>query len=184
MQDALSGELDEEARGLMEAQMFTVMKNLGGAKTLNWRHFVIAAYRLQFTRNPALRGWNRYAAKLRAEFNRFDVDSDGFLEKDEFEALCKTSDAEHNVALRTAFKDPENLKKVEAQFKEIDANFDNVLSFEEYLLWRWFGENDKTIPGPWFKQAPDGEDDYEELEDDFSGAADLRKAVRVYARTR
>jgi len=157
MQEVLRGTFDDEALALIEPAMFWVMRKLVAsnysAKKAEWKHFVIAVAALNYS-SWAPKKWCRYIVQLHAEFINFDMDGDNFLTEKEFEALCTQTDAPFSKNLKAAFATEENVNSMKETFKDIDANHDGVLSFDEYVIWRWMGEVAQTLKGPWFDDNP------------------------------
>lgn len=152
MQEVFRGTFDDEAVALIEPEMFRLMCQFS-AKQADWKHFVIAIGNLNYS-SCAHKMRCRCIAQLHAEFVNFDMDEDDFLTQKEFEALCTQTAAPFSKKLKVAFATEENVNSMKQTFKDIDANRDGVLSFDEYVIWRCMGEVAHTLTGPWFDDNP------------------------------
>jgi len=100
-----------------------------GASEIDWSIFVIAVYSLYLAADVDTRKWRQNKARWHQIFRHFDSDMDEFLDQKEFTAMML------EIGQQGDMTHEQFLAEIKKDFKSIDVNIDNELSFSEFMLW-------------------------------------------------
>jgi Ca2+-binding EF-hand superfamily protein len=127
--------VDEARAFLVEPEVLRLCSTYR-AERFSYPIFVTACARLFFGRSDDDNWEAQSWARRYAEFAAYDVDNTNFLSRREFRQMITDM-------MPSEFRDPSVAQKfladAEEQFKKMDVNSDQQISFQEYVVWHKLG---------------------------------------------